>query len=143
MTITRFRGRYRFLSNFSYCDLVMNNGMKFKTAEHAYQSFKTKDPSEFQQIKEADTPGQAKRLGRHVNLKDNWEDIRVSVMRDVIAAKFEEGSSLADYLLDTGDEELIEGNNWGDKFWGQVDGIGLNFLGKLLMERRVMLKEMR
>ncbi len=140
MIIDMFKGRYCFLSNFSSGDVVIH-GVTFKTAEHAYQFFKSKNILEQQQIRNADTPGQAKRLGRKVTIRDNWEEIKINVMRDVLASKFSEGSSLAGYLLDTGDAELVEGNNWGDRFWGKVDGVGLNWLGRLLMERREILEE--
>jgi predicted NAD-dependent protein-ADP-ribosyltransferase YbiA (DUF1768 family) len=66
--------------------------------------------------------------------------VKVDVMRDLIAQKFAVGSELADRLLATGDQELVEGNTWGDTFWGVCDGVGENWLGRLLMERRAALR---
>jgi hypothetical protein len=39
-------------------------------------------------------------------------------------------------LLNTGSSMLIEGNNYGDRFWGKVNDIGSNHLGELLMSVR-------
>lgn len=65
-------------------------------------------------------------------------------MRDLVQDKFAEHPRLAQLLLDTGDALLIEGNNWGDSFWGVTrngDGDGANYLGKILMEIRRGLRE--
>jgi len=69
-------------------------------------------------------------------MRNDWEEVKVSVMRDLIRQKFKPGSELSDRLLDTGDWLLEEGNTWGDTFWGVCDGVGENWLGRLLMERR-------
>ena len=60
-------------------------------------------------------------------------------MAALIAQKFDKGE-LALALKYTGDAELIEGNNWGDTFWGVCNGVGENHLGKLLMARRAQLR---
>lgn len=72
-------------------------------------------------------------------MRENWDHIKITVMREVIAQKFED-PDLRDFLLSTGTQTLIEGNTWGDKFWGVCGGVGLNNLGRLLMERRQILQ---
>ena len=56
-------------------------------------------------------------------------------MRDCLRLKFEI-PELREALLNTDNAKLIEGNWWGDKFWGICNGVGENNLGKLLMEVR-------
>ena len=77
-----------------------------------------------------------------VNLRPDWEDVKVQVMEDIVRAKFTQNPYLGDWLFNTGDSELIEGNNWGDTTWG-VDiktKKGKNLLGKILMKIRDELK---
>ena len=62
------------------------------------------------------------------------------VMRGLLARKFAPGTELAARLLATGDAQLVEGNTWGDRFWGVCRGQGRNQLGQLLMERRDQLR---
>lgn len=134
--IDSFRGDHEFLSNF-YREMMEYDGHVWATAEHAYQASKCAKQEEYDLfLNPMLTAGQAKRMGRHVEIWKNWDSIKVSVMVKVIDAKFEEGTPLAKKLLDTGDAILIEGNTWGDKFWGQCDGEGLNYLGNILMRRR-------
>ncbi len=84
----------------------------------------------------AKTPGESKRLGRKVTLRPDWNDIRIDVMYEILKSKFSD-LRLRTLLLETGDQELVEVNEWGDRFWGQSpEGIGENHLGKLLMRIR-------
>ncbi len=136
--ITRFRGDNNFLSNFFTYPLAYA-GRNWPTAEHANQASKTSDPESRAMIAVAITPAEAKKLGRSVTLRPDWDQYRLLVMRDIIAAKFPLGSKLARALLDTGTATLVEGNNWGDTYWGTVNGIGDNHLGRLLMFRRAEL----
>ena len=57
-----------------------------------------------------------------------------------VNAKFSTNESLKKRLLETGDEELIEGNTWNDTYWGVCKGVGLNKLGEILMRVREELK---
>jgi predicted NAD-dependent protein-ADP-ribosyltransferase YbiA (DUF1768 family) len=57
-------------------------------------------------------------------------------MRECLVAKFGQNPELMQLLKDTGDSILIEGNSWGDQFWGVCNSVGKNWLGKLLMEIR-------
>ena len=132
--ITSFRGEHAFLSNFHERTFAFA-GELWPSAEHAFQAFKTLDPLARIEIAEAATPGQAKRLGRRAELRSDWEIAKRSVMQQVLVAKF----SLPDLraaLLATGDARLVEGNTWGDTYWGVCRGEGRNELGKLLMRIR-------
>ena len=139
--INQFTGYYSFLSNFYPCK-VEYEGDIYPSVEHAYQAAKTFDKSERQKIRNAKTPGLAKKLGRHVSLRPDWEDIKVTVMLQLLRSKFSQ-PELKQKLLDTGDAYLQEGNYWYDAFWG-VDlrtGTGKNVLGRLLMKIRDELRK--
>lgn len=141
--IDSFHGEYAFLSNF-WEEPFELGGRVVPTAEHAYQALKA--PAGHGPVKDlilkASTPGHAKRLGRRAKLRDDWEDVKVEIMRKILAAKFAPGTELAAKLVATGEHHLLEGNTWGDKFWGCIKEIptgpwvGANTLGLLLMERR-------
>jgi hypothetical protein len=81
----------------------------------------------------APTPGDAKRLGRHIDIRADWDDVKLEVMAFLLVQKFRKGTLLASMLEATGDAYLMEGNHWGDTFWGVCDGEGNNYLGELLM----------
>jgi ribA/ribD-fused uncharacterized protein len=81
-------------------------------------------------------PGQAKKMGRNIKTVKDWDKIKINVIRKVLNNKFRDNPDLLKMLRDTGDALLIEGNTWGDRFWGMCNGHGLNHLGKLLMEIR-------
>lgn len=109
--------------------------MQYPTVEHAFQAAKTLDLESRRLVALAQTPGEAKRLGRNLILRSDWESLKIGVMRKCLRLKFE-NIELRQKLIDTGDEELVEGNNHGDKFWGICNSEGHNNLGKLLMELR-------
>ena len=132
--IDRFRGEYAFLSNFhrgpfEWC------GQEWPTAEAAFAASKTRDETMRERIRAARSPAEAKRLGRRVDLRPDWERVKDDVMHAVLQAKFAI-PELRDALLATGDAELVEGNTWGDVYWGRVDGRGRNQLGRTLMRIR-------
>ena len=132
--ITLFRGDFAFLSNFQKCQVEFE-GDVYPTVEHAFQAAKTFDKEERQKILSTASPVMAKRIGRRVCLRDDWEDVKCDIMLELLKSKFSD-SELKEKLLATGDAELIEGNNHGDRFWGQVNGEGKNTLGLLLMKVR-------
>lgn len=136
MKIDCFDGKYAFLSNFYSSPIVpFNDGIIYPTVEHAFQAYKTTDINKRKEIATQPTPGKAKRLGRHVKMRDDWREIRIDVMYIALKEKFRD-LELRTKLLATGNAELIEGNWWGDKFWGVCEGEGENNLGKLLMKIR-------
>lgn len=146
MTVTSedrsgFRGRRGYLSNF-YESNFMYRGLVWLTAEHAFQAGKCRLPREFTWVRAAPNAAEAKRRGGVVSLRPDWEEVKVQVMRDVLAAKFAAGMPLAERLRRE-EGELVEWNTWGDLFWGRDarTGIGENVLGQLLEERRRVLRE--
>lgn len=140
MAITRFSGKYSFLSNFA--PAKVKYGLHwYPTVEHAFQAAKTNDPAERRRIREAVSPGVAKRYGRTVNLRPDWMEKRVSVMQYLVEQKFRD-ARYRQMLLATGDKELVEENTWGDRFWGQCPvGCGKNYLGLILMDVRDKLRK--
>ena len=132
--IDRFMGKYWFLSNF-YPAPVEMDGKIWPTVEHAYQACKTNDPVVRGRILMAAKPGTAKYLGQRVKLRQDREDMKLDVMKILVTRKFKD-QELAKKLLATKDIQLVEGNYWGDTFWGVYNGSGENHLGKILMEVR-------
>jgi ribA/ribD-fused uncharacterized protein len=137
--IDDFHGVYRYLSNF-WEHPVEFQGVIYPSNEHAFVAAKTTDQTIREVIREAKTPGQVKRMGRNLVLRPDWENIKVMVMLDLCKTKFAPGTALASKLLATGDAFLIEGNTWGDRVWGTVNGEGCNYLGKILMKVRAELR---
>ena len=133
--IARFAGDYAFLSNFHPSEVVLD-GATYAPVEHAFQAAKSADPRQRAAIRQAPSPRLAKGLGRSVELMPGWEARRVGVMRSLLVDKFARHRELKEALLATGERELVEGNHWGDRFWGVCDGAGENRLGRLLMEVR-------
>lgn len=138
--ISEFRGEFLFLSNF-YPSPLTYEGEEYATAEHAYQAAKCEDDIQHERIKLCETPALAKKMGRRVKLVHDWEEIKLRVMRDILWAKFAYNVELATKLLETKQRKLIEGNWWGDTFWGVCKGRGENHLGKLLMLVRDRIRE--
>lgn len=139
--ILKFTGKYRFLSNF-HPALVTYQAELYPTVEHAYQASKTNSPGLREWVRLASTPNEAKKRGRRCGIRGDFDALRVAIMRDLLRQKFAQGTALAGFLLATRDAKLIEGNTWGDVFWGvdERTGRGENTLGKLLMQLRDELK---
>jgi ribA/ribD-fused uncharacterized protein len=142
-TISEFKGPTRFLSNFWLSDFSLWS-FEWSSVEHAYQAGKAGDGQngiqDFMWIQESLSPGVAKRRGQSIILREDWEEVKISVMRACIEAKFTQDVSLARDLLGTGYGVLIEGNSWNDTFWGQCNGVGENHLGRILMDLRHRLR---
>jgi ribA/ribD-fused uncharacterized protein len=139
--IASFSGDYRFLSNFAPIPGGLEyEGLRFPTLEHAFAAAKSLDLTVRQVIAALPTPGQAKQAGRAVTLRPDWESRKLAIMNDLLAQKFSR-EPFASALRATGQAELVEGNNWGDRFWGVCDGEGQNHLGRLLMDLRTRLAE--
>lgn len=134
--ITSFRNEHFFLSNMSDSPITIL-GVTYPRVENAFQSLKTAIPEEKAKFVTA-TGAAAKSLGKRVTLEGGpewWNEQRVPVMLELLRIKFS-NPALAQMLLATGTAELVEGNTWGDKFWGVSGGRGENMLGKLLMQVR-------
>lgn len=132
--INTFSGRHFWLSNFVACSIVYKNRV-YPTTEHAYQAQKTSSIEWQQKIQEADGPRQAKFLGRQCPLRDDWDSLRDQVMLEVSRLKYQQ-PTFGNKLVATYPRELIEGNYWGDTYWGVHNGKGENKLGKILMRVR-------
>ena len=137
--IDNFVGEYAFLSNFFEIP-VYYSGILYQNSEAAFQAQKTLDPEE-RKLFSTLNPGEAKKKGRHFVLRDDWEYIKDDIMFDIVLSKFASNPVLKNLLLATNNEELIEGNNWNDTYWGVCNGEGQNKLGKILMKVRSLLKE--
>lgn len=137
--INSFKGEYHFLSNF-YEAPIEYDGICYKNSEAAFQAQKCLNPEDRNAFANMN-PSAAKKAGRKVQLRKDWEQVKVSIMSEIVKAKFEQNSELADKLLATGDAYLEEGNNWGDRTWGTVNGKGANLLGNILMNVRNEIKK--
>lgn len=135
--IDRFVGQYRFLSNFHACDVRLGT-IRFLTVEAAYQACKTQVEAKRFAISRM-KPAFAKMYGKRLPLPADWQERRVKVMWELLQQKFgsvQHNLGLLSKLNNTGNATLIEGNTWGEIFWGVCDGQGENMLGKLLMQIR-------
>ena len=154
MKIDKFQGRFAFLSNFYPCKIV-HQGITYPSTEHYYVAMKVNDDQVIngqfypkadvrEMIAHVSTPGQVKRFGRTLKLRKDWDDVKLEVMEWCLREKFKD-EKLKEMLLQTGDEELIEGNYWHDNFFGSCScekcgNKGENNLGKLLMKIRSEIK---
>ena len=134
--VRMFRGAYGFLSNMHPAAFEWD-GRVYRCSEAAFQSAKCLDPFERERFSSMNGVT-AKREGKKVLLRRDWEEMKVQLMKEIVTAKFAQNSDLLQQLIDTGSAELTEGNLWHDTFWG-VDmktGKGENHLGQILMEVR-------
>lgn len=136
--IKGFFDKYRFLSNFYVSD-VFYDGLMYPSSENAYQSAKTLD-MDLRNMFIDISPSQSKKLGRKIKVRDDWEDVKFNIMFEIVTDKFNRSESLCEMLLSTGDKYLEETNYWGDKIWGVCNGVGDNWLGKILMDVRSNLR---
>lgn len=137
--IMTFRGKFDFLSNMHAATFEWD-GRTYRNSEAAFQSAKSLDPAVRDEFSEM-TGVVAKREGKKVKLRGDWESVKDEIMEEVVRAKFSQNPDLLQKLIDTGDIELMEGNAWHDAYWG-VDlktGKGENHLGIILMKIRAEL----
>lgn len=137
--IKGFEGEYRYLSNFWPC-LVEFEDIVYNCSEGAYQAAKTLDLNlrrEFQLL----DGSKSKKLGRKIQIREDWDGVKLDVMYTICKNKFLSNSDLKHKLLSTQDAYLEETNWWNDKFWGVCKGVGENHLGKILMKIRQELLE--
>lgn len=128
-----FRGRYWFLSNF-YPVTVQLDGVDFPSVEHGYQAAKTLHPPGREVIRREPTPGGAKRLGRTLRLRPDWERVKLQVMESLLRQKFTYRVLWEKLRVTHG--EIVEENPWGDTYWGRCRGVGENHLGRILTRIR-------
>lgn len=133
--ISSFKDSYFFLSNF-FPIVVTYDGVTYPTVEHAYIAAKTLDKEIRKKVRAQSTPGEAKKMGKTLTLREDWEDVKLFLMENLLSQKFAPGTILCKMLLSTYPMQLEEGNWWGDTYWGVCKGVGENHLGKLLMKIR-------
>lgn len=145
--INGFQGEYRWLSNFHPSPIVLTEYGEervYYSVEHAYQALKATNLEDHERIRTASTPALAKKLGQSVQIREGWDRDKDAVMLRCLRLKFAPGSVVGGKLLGTGDADLIEGNTWGDSYWGQVQRggvwVGKNMLGRLLMQVRAEIR---
>lgn len=140
-----FHGPAYFLSNFYPAEVTLDN-VKYPTVEHAYQASKILNTIRRKIFLNCTTPAKAKQFGnteklrRSRELREDWEEVKLKVMYELVKEKFAVHPNLKTALLETGDTYLEETNWWGDTFWGVCNGVGQNELGKILMRVRQELK---
>lgn len=140
--IDSFSGPYERFSNFYPVTIYWNN-FNFKSVEHAYVASKSKSFEFWYEIAKLphDSAGKAKRMGRKIVIRDDWQMLKLSFMRKFLYQKFNY-HEFKELLLSTGDATIIEGNYWHDNYWGNcsckkcIEFEGQNQLGKLLMKIR-------
>lgn len=139
-TIDRFtkEAGYEFLSNF-HKSTVRFEGVLYPTVEHAYQASKTDDPKLREIIRRSPSPMEAKKLGKGLQLRPDWNEVKIEVMKKLIKEKFD-NPFLGHLLLKTGNAHLVMNNLFNDRFWGVCRGSGENWLGKILMEVREQIR---
>lgn len=130
----QFRGKYAFLSNFYEAPITVE-GLRFRCVEAAFQA--AKDPTRAKEFENLNG-SEAKRLGRRVALRPDWEESKLEVMYQLLAAKFAQHPELAEKLKATL-EPIVEDNTWGDTYWGRCNGRGQNHLGQLLEHLKITL----
>ncbi len=133
--ISHFEGPHEFLSNF-WPGSVEWEGVAYPTVEHAFQAAKTLDTEKRRWIAALPYPADAKAAGQRLELRPDWETVKTAIMADLVRLKFAD-PDLRARLRATGAAEIVEGNHWFDRVWGQCPlGVGENRLGLILMAER-------
>ncbi len=136
---------YRFLSNYWPVEVEIE-GVLYPSVEQAYKAMKTNDVVIRQNIAKL-LPNKIE-LGEQIenllngSIRSDWTDsLRLEIMEKLVTMKFDgRDMKLRQKLIETGDRQLIEANNWDDTFFGVCNGIGHNHLGKILMKVRSSIK---
>lgn len=133
-------GEYRQFSNFFDSPIVIDEKF-YPTVEHYYQAMKAETAKDAEKIRKAKTPHDAKKLGRKIKIRSNWDDKKFNIMLNGLYAKFTQNPELAVILLETGDVTIHE--DCKDSWWGGGPNFpgGRDWLGKALMIIRKKLRE--
>lgn len=149
LQINSFSGDFDFLSNFYPCSIEYD-GLLYPSVEHFYVPMKSNSEQnidnitysniEFRKLIIFKTASSAKRLGRKISIRNDWDNIKDNIMYFALKEKFKD-KSLLEKLKITEEYELIEGNYWHDNYWGscyceRCCFNGKNKLGKMLMSIR-------
>lgn len=142
--INNFKKEYFFLSNF-YPSTVKYEGLEYANVEAAFQAAKTTNQKERIAFAKENNPSIVKKMGRNILLRADWENVKEDIMYQLVYEKFSSHPELKKKLLETGSEDLVEGNYWHDNIWGNcscpkcITRKGENRLGKILMQVRAEL----
>jgi predicted NAD-dependent protein-ADP-ribosyltransferase YbiA (DUF1768 family) len=130
-----FKDDLYFLSNMYPCSITAiysGTQLTFSCVESAFQACKCMARAhEFVNL----DGYQAKKIGRQVPLRNDWNAIRVSIMEMLVKIKFDQNPMLIEKLIQV-NGDIVEENTWNDTFWGVCNGIGENHLGKILTKLR-------
>jgi len=146
-----FTGEWELLDNFAATPVVVDIGrglMKYPTSEHAYAAAKAAALTDHNNIRAFNDPGRAKLLGRRVDLRSDWDDVKFQTMWNILLAKFDQHPEVVRVLLATEERRIFEGNTWDDDIWGVLRlkprgnlWQGRNALGQMLMEIRGLIRQ--
>lgn len=134
-TIAAFNGEFRWLSNFWPVPITRAGGITYPSSEHAYVAAKTVNLELRRTVAALPTAVDAKSFGHKISLRSDWEQVKDSEMLSILRIKFL-NPVLREKMINIGHAQLVEGNTWGDTYWGVCNGKGQNMLGKLLMQVR-------
>jgi ribA/ribD-fused uncharacterized protein len=121
-------------------------GELYPTSEHAYQAGKARKAEVKKWLMEAPSPSLLAMAAHGLYYWDvapGWSTNKFDRMRAVLRAKFTQHADLRELLLSTGEALLIETatvDNEVNRLWGEVNGVGRNMLGVMLMELRAELR---
>lgn len=130
------------LGSFSHHSFLLED-REWPSVEHYYQAMKFADEDYQEQIRAAEHPKRARKLGRSRRRKrrDNWRKLKVTYMTRAVYTKCRTYPQIAAALLASGDRHLMENSNY-DYFWGcGRDRRGENMYGQVLMNVRAKLRE--
>jgi hypothetical protein len=115
-------------------------GIKYNTVEHYFQAMKSLDPTVRKRIASLPHPGAAKKYGRKIALREDWDNIKVKVMTHAVTFKFTKCEEHKEELLEvTPGTRIVEVNYWHDNYWGSCScsrcgNNGRNILGGILID---------
>ena len=140
--INIFRGEYNWLSNFYDCT-VTYDGCEFKSVEHAYLYAKSPKDPDWLRYCLKETASIVKRKSKSIDIRGDWDDVKLDIMYDLLIQKFNQ-EPFKTKLIETGEQNIIEGNSWGDEYWGVNLSVqpnyGENHLGRIIMKIRKKIK---
>ncbi len=133
-------GRYKCFSNWYSCSFTYQ-GYTWSNSEQALMYFKSFDKEYQKKIKKANNPAVAKKLGRQVKLRPDWDQVKLSLMIEILYAKFSQNADLKEILLNTNGVKIHEDCN--DPWWGGGPNYpgGRDYLGRALMSVRKILEK--
>ena len=140
----RVNDKYGCFSNFSMYGFE-RDGKYWKTSEHYFQAQKFVGTEYEEQVGLSPTPMEAASIGRGrcKPLRKDWDDVKDDIMRRSVLEKFKTNEDIRKILLSTESENII-GETTKDYYWGcGKDGTGKNMLGKILMETREILRNIK